>query len=285
MSSYRKSLSSVRRLAGRNRRVFIGGGLVSLLAVIALAAPFLAPYDTAEQDLLNTLQPPMTPGHVLGTDDLGRDMLSRLLAGTRISLFVGLATACLSILIGVPLGLVSGFFAGRTDMILGRLFDTVLGIPSILLALGLAAVFGPSLTVIVIALGAVWWASYARIVRSEALVLSRSQFMEAARSSGCGNGRLLFRYLLPNVLPIVFALASLTVASGILVEASLSFLGVGVRPPTPTWGAMLSTGRNFVRTAWWMATLPGLAIVITVLSLNMLGDGLRDNSDPRLRSR
>jgi peptide/nickel transport system permease protein len=153
------------------------------------------------------------------------------------------------------------------------------------MALGLAAVFGPSLTVIVIALGSVWWASYARIVRGEAMSLSQAQFVEAARATGCGNLRLIARYLLPNVLPIVFALASLTVASGILVEASLSFLGVGVRPPTATWGSMLSTGRNFVRTAWWMATMPGLAIVFTVLSLNILGDGLRDNSDPKLRTR
>jgi ABC-type dipeptide/oligopeptide/nickel transport system permease subunit len=275
----------VRRKAGRNWRIVIGGSLVALLVIVAILAPYIVPYDPNDQDLRNTLKPPFSEGHLLGTDDLGRDMFSRILMGTRVSLAIGLATAFLAILIGVALGLVAGFFGGRTDMVLGRFFDAVLGIPSILMALGLAAVFGPSLTVIVIALGSVWWASYARIVRGEAMSLSQAQFVEAARATGCGNLRLIARYLLPNVLPIVFALASLTVASGILVEASLSFLGVGVRPPTATWGSMLSTGRNFVRTAWWMATMPGLAIVFTVLSLNILGDGLRDNSDPKLRTR
>ncbi len=261
----------------------VGGALVLLLLAIAVLAPWLAPYDVAKQDLLNTLQKPGAEGHLLGTDDLGRDMLSRLIYGSRVSLFTGFVAAALSVAIGVPLGLLAGFFAGRTDMVLGRVFDAVLGIPSILLALGLSAVFGPSLVIIVIALGLVWWASYARMVRSETLSLSRAEYVEAARATGCSNWRLLGRYLLPNVMPIVLALVPLTVASGILVEASLSFLGVGVRPPTPTWGGMLATGRNFVRTAWWMATLPGIAIVITILSLNLLGDGLRDQSDPKLR--
>ena len=267
----------------RNWQITIGGLIVAILVLLALFAPWIVPYDPAKQDLRNYLLPPFSPGHLLGTDDLGRDMLSRLIMGTRVSLFTGFVTAAIAIAIGVPLGLIAGYFGGRTDMALGRLFDTVLGIPSILMALGLTAVFGPSLVVIVAALGLVWWANYARIVRSEALKLRHAEFVEAARASGCGNGRLILRYLLPNVMPIVLALVSLTVASGILVEASLSFLGVGVRPPTPTWGGMLSVGRNFVRTAWWMATLPGLAIVITVLSLNLLGDGLRDNSDPKLR--
>lgn len=260
-----------------------GGGIFLVLVMVALLAPWIAPYDVAKQDLVNTLLPPFSEGHLLGTDDLGRDILSRLMGGARVSLFIGIVTALLSVAIGVPLGLISGFYAGRVDMVLGRIFDAVLGIPSLLMALGLAAVFGPSLPVIVVSLGAVWWASYARIVRSEALSLSQTQFVEAARASGCNDGRILFRYLLPNVIPIVLALAPLTIASGILVEASLSFLGVGVRPPTPTWGAMLSVGRNFVRSAWWLATLPGLAIVITILSLNLLGDGLRDRFDPKLQ--
>ncbi len=285
MSSSRNFSGSIRRALRGKWRIVIGGALVALLILIGLLAPWIAPYDPNEQNLRNTLLPPLSDGHLLGTDDLGRDILSRIISGTRVSLSIGLATAFLSIVIGVALGLVAGFFGGRTDMVLGRVFDAVLGIPSILMALGLAAVFGPSLTVLVVALGSVWWANYARIVRGEALSLSQAQFVEAARATGCGNVRLIVRYLLPNVLPIVFALASLTVASGILVEASLSFLGVGVRPPTATWGVMLSTGRNFVRTAWWMATLPGLAIVFTVLSLNILGDGLRDNSDPKLRTR
>lgn len=261
----------------------LGGGVFLFFVFIALIAPWAAPYDVAKQDLMNTLAPPHSPGHLLGTDDLGRDMLSRLMGGARISLFTGIVTALLSISIGVPLGLISGFYGGRVDLVLGRIFDAFLGIPSLLMALGLASVFGPSLKVVVIALGAVWWASYARIVRSEALSLSRTQFVEAAQAMGCSDYRILTRYLLPNVVPIVMALAPLTIASGILVEASLSFLGVGTKPPAPTWGGMLAVGRNYVRSAWWLSTLPGLAIVITILSLNLLGDGLRDRFDPKLQ--
>jgi peptide/nickel transport system permease protein len=253
------------------------------IVVIAVLAPWISPHDTSKQDLLNTFAPPSTSGYWMGTDELGRDVLSRVIGGARISLFTGIVSALISVAIGLPLGLVAGFFAGRTDMLLGRLFDAVLGIPSILMALGLSAVLGPSLWVIVVSLGAVWWASYARIVRSEALSLAQAQFIEAARSTGCTNWRLIFRYMLPNVMPIIIALAPLTIASGILVEASLSFLGVGVRPPTPTWGAMLSIGRNYVRSAWWLSTFPGLAIVLTILCLNLLGDGLRDKTDPKLQ--
>lgn len=267
----------------RQWQVGTGGCLLAVLLVIALTAPWIAPYDATSQDLLNTLQPPSLSEHWLGTDELGRDVFSRMLMGARVSLAVGLLTALLSICIGVPFGLVSGYFGGRADLALGRLIDAVLAIPSLLLALGLAAVFGPSLGTIVIALGSVWWASYARIVRGEALGLKATQFVEAGRSIGCSNGRIIFKYLLPNVVPIVMALAALTVASGIIVEASLSFLGVGTQPPTPSWGAMLSTGRNYLRTAWWLSAPPGIAIVVTILALNLLGDGLRDIADPKLR--
>lgn len=254
-----------------------------MLALIAIFAPVLAPYDVAEQNLLGTLLPPGSPGHVLGTDELGRDILSRLIYGSRISLMTGFLAAAISICVGVPLGLLAGYFSGRVDMVLGRFFDAVLAIPSILLAIGLSSIFGPGLIVIISALGLVWWASYARLVRSEALTLAHMDYVEAARATGCGNTRILFRYMMPNVLPIVLAMLPLTIASGILVEASLSFLGIGVRPPTPTWGAMLATGRNFIRTSGWMATLPGLSIAITILGLNLLGDGLRDYLDPRLK--
>jgi ABC-type dipeptide/oligopeptide/nickel transport system permease subunit len=159
----------------------------------------------------------------------------------------------------------------------------VLGVPSILLALGLAAIFGPSLLIIVISLGLVWWASYARIVRAEALALKSLAFVEAGKSIGCAELRILFRYLLPNVVSIVLALSASTVAAGILVEASLSFLGIGTQPPTPSWGAMLSTGRNYIHSAGYLSTLPGVAIVLAILSLNLLADGLRDIADPKLR--
>ncbi len=277
------SFSSKPRRRRTGWQTYVGGGVFAAIVVIAVLAPWISPHDTSKQDLLNTFAPPSTSGYWMGTDELGRDVLSRVIGGARISLFTGIVSALISVAIGLPLGLVAGFFAGRTDMLLGRLFDAVLGIPSILMALGLSAVLGPSLWVIVVSLGAVWWASYARIVRSEALSLAQAQFIEAARSTGCTNWRLIFRYMLPNVMPIIIALAPLTIASGILVEASLSFLGVGVRPPTPTWGAMLSIGRNYVRSAWWLSTFPGLAIVLTILCLNLLGDGLRDKTDPKLQ--
>lgn len=260
-----------------------GGSVVLALVIIAIFAPFLAPHDVAKQNLTGTLLPPGSPNHLLGTDELGRDILSRLIYGSRVSLLTGGLAALISICIGIPLGLIAGYFSGRTDMVLGRLFDAVLAIPSILLAIGMSSVFGPGLPVIIAALGLVWWASYARMVRSEALALAHMDYVEAAKATGCGHIRIVFRYLLPNVMPIVLALLPLTIASGILVEASLSFLGIGVRPPSPTWGAMLSTGRNFIRSSSWMATMPGLCIAITILGLNLLGDGLRDFLDPKLK--
>lgn len=267
----------------RSWQIVLGGTAISLLMIVAIFAPLIAPYDIAEQDLMSTLLPPGSPGHLLGTDELGRDILSRLIHGSRVSLMTGLMAAAISICVGVPLGLLAGYFSGRADMMLGRFFDAVLAIPSILLAIGLSSIFGPGLMVIIVALGLVWWATYARMVRSEALALASMDFVEAAKATGCSNSRVVFRYLLPNVLPIVLALLPLTIASGILVEASLSFLGIGVRPPTPTWGAMLATGRNFIRTSSFMATMPGLCIAVTILSLNLLGDGLRDYLDPKLK--
>lgn len=278
MSSFRKRFPFL-----GSWQIVVGGLVVIALLVIAIFAPLLAPHDVAKQNLMGTLLPPGSPGHLLGTDELGRDILSRLIYGSRISLMTGFLAAAISICVGVPLGLMAGYFSGRVDMVLGRFFDAVLAIPSILLAIGLSSIFGPGLIVIISALGLVWWASYARLVRSEALTLAHMDYVEAARATGCDNQRILFRYLMPNVLPIVLAMLPLTIASGILVEASLSFLGIGVRPPTPTWGAMLATGRNFIRTSGWMATLPGLSIAITILGLNLLGDGLRDYLDPKLK--
>jgi peptide/nickel transport system permease protein len=274
----------VRSALFKNWQLNLGATVALLLILIAICAPFVALVDPSKQDLINTLKPPRTGGHWLGTDELGRDVLSRLIWGARASLLVGLLTAGLSICVGVPIGLVSGYFGGRVDAAIARLVDAVLGIPSILLALGLAAIFGPSLVIIVIALGLVWWASYARIVRAEAMALKSMAFVEAGRSLGCSDSRIIFRYLLPNVLPIVLALSASTVAAGILVEASLSFLGVGTQPPTPSWGAMLSTGRNYIHSAGYLSTIPGLAIVVAILSLNLLADGLRDISDPKLRT-
>jgi len=277
------SPSRARRIILGNWQVLLGATVAVGLILMAIFAPLLAPMDPAHQDLLNTVKPPRTPGHLLGTDELGRDILSRIIWGARASLLVGLLTAGLSICVGVPLGLVSGYFGGRVDALIARLVDAVLGVPSILLALGLAAIFGPSLIIIVISLGLVWWASYARIVRAEAMALKSMAFVEAGQSLGCSNSRIIFRYLLPNVLPIVLALSASTVAAGILVEASLSFLGVGTQPPTPSWGAMLSTGRNYIHSAAYLSTIPGIAIVVAILSLNLLADGLRDIADPKLR--
>jgi peptide/nickel transport system permease protein len=267
----------------RNPLAVTGGAIVLLLVLTAVLAPWLAPHTYDAQHLRNTLQPPLTPGHPLGTDEFGRDLLSRLLFGARASLLVGLVTAAMSALIGVPVGLIAGYYGGRVDLAISRIIDGTLAIPPLLLGIGLASIMRPSLATVVAALVAVWWATFARYVRAEAMSVRSTPFCEAARALGARDALILVRHVLPNVMSTVFVIATLTVASAILVEASLSFLGLGIQPPEPSWGGMLTSGRRYLRTAWWLTTFPGLAIVVVVLGFNLLGDGLRDISDPTLR--
>ncbi|HXA94097.1 MAG TPA: ABC transporter permease [Candidatus Dormibacteraeota bacterium] len=264
-------------------------GITVLLAMggAALLAPQLAPWDPARQMLLKRLRPPAWEArglreHPLGTDHLGRDILSRILYGGRISLAVSLSSVALAATLGVTLGLCAGFFGGRADAIIMRVVDVFLAIPYILLAMGVVFALGPSLLNVILVMGATRWVQFARIVRADVLSIREREFVVGARARGNRALRLLVRHVLPNALTPIIVVATLELAFMIIYESALSFLGLGVQPPTPTWGWMLADGRNYIATAWWLATFPGLAIMLTVLAVNLLGDWLRDRLDPRL---
>lgn len=252
-----------------------------MLAVAALG-PWLAPGDPARQLLERRLEPPSLQ-HPLGLDELGRDILVRLVHGARVSISVGLSVVLLAGLAGTGIGAVAGFVGGRTDALLMRLTDVFLAFPGILLAIALVAVLGPALPNVVFALVVIGWVSYARLVRGQVLQIRENEFVAAARATGQAGPMILWRHVLPNVLPTLTVQTSLGMAGAILAEASLSFLGLGIQPPTPSWGAMVNAGRGHLLDAPHLSLFPGLAIVLTVLSLNFLGDGLVDLLDPRQR--
>lgn len=254
-------------------------GLVVLCAVLA---PVLSPFDPNTQDLLTRLSPPeWTGGHLLGTDNLGRDVLSRLIYGARISLFVGLAVALISGTIGAVVGIVAGYRGGWADRVLMRLADVQLAFPAILLALAVVAFVGNGLWVVIIVLGVTNWVSYARVARSSVLSLRERDYVLEARAIGVGPVTIMRRHLLPNVLASLITIAALNVASAIVVESALSFLGLGVPADIPTWGSMLADGQLYLGTSWWIAVFPGLALMLTALSINITGDAIRDAVDPR----
>ena len=277
----------LRRLTRRRTALF---GLVVFASVVlaAILAPVLAPFDPVVQDIGQRLKPPgwAAPDgrtHWLGTDHLGRDILGRILFGSRIALVVGLAAVAISGTLGLVIGLVSGYFGGRVDDLFMRLADIQLAFPFILLALAVIGVLGPSLRNIIVVVGVSGWVVYARIVRGEVLSLREREFVQAARAVGSPPARIIARHVVPNAFTPWLVIATLDMARVIIVESALSFLGLGVPPPTPTWGGMLADGRVYMSTAWWLATFPGLAILLTVLGINLLGDGLRDTLDPRLK--
>jgi peptide/nickel transport system permease protein len=257
------------------------------LGIILLAAVFaerLAPYGPNEQDILKRLQPPGIPGHVLGTDEVGRDILSRLIHGARISLLIGVIAVGVSCPLGVLVGLVAGYVGRRTDDVLMHITDIQLAIPTILLAIAVVAVLGPGLPNVIITLSVTGWTLYARLVRGQTMTVKTRDFVQAARANGAGDTRIVLRHVLPNVFSPVIVVAVFAVANMIVLEATLSFLGLGVEPSVVTWGRMLNGGRLYLNTAWWLTAFPGLAIFVTVLAVNLLGDHLRDWLDPRLRS-
>ena len=278
----RTFLSIVLAQLRRNRGAVAGLILLTAEILVALTAPWIAPYDPTAQDLLAPLQAPSW-SHPFGTDEVGRDILSRLIYGARISLSVGLISVGIAGVGGVALGLVSGFFGGRIEEVILRFMDLLLAFPGILLALAIVAVLGPGLFNVMVAVGLSDIPSFTRLTRGQTLAIRELDYVSGARAIGCADGRVLWRYILPNVLPALIVLATLRVATAILTASGLSFLGLGAQPPTPEWGAMLALGRTFLRQAWWITTFPGLAIMVTVLGINMLGDGLRDALDPRLR--
>lgn len=276
------------RELGGNRAALLGLGIILLVMAAALCAPLLSPADPLLQEVTHRMKPPLWTGedgrvYYLGTDHLGRDILSRLIYGSRISLVIGVSAVALAGVLGTLLGLVAGYRGGRIDDLCMRLTDTMLAMPFILLALAVIAVLGSSLKNIVFVLGITSWVSYARVVRAEVLTLRTREFVAAAQALGGGGARVIFRHLLPNVLTPVIVIATLEVARMIILESALSFLGLGVQPPTPTWGGMLADGRAYLSTAWWLATIPGLCIMLCVLGINLLGDWLRDVLDPRLQ--
>lgn len=259
----------------------LGAILLGFAVLTAVAAPVVAPYRPMQLDLRARLSPPAweargSAHHLLGTDNVGRDVLSRIIWGARISLSVGIAAAVLGAIAGTTLGLCAGFFGGWTDNAISWLIEVQLAFPFTLFAIFLLAVFGGGFIPVVAVLALATWVNFARVVRSQALSLRAQDFVLAARSVGVGTPRLLRRYLLPAVAPSIIVVGSFSAAQAILTEAALSFLGVGVDPTTPSWGAMLDLGRNYLQSAWWMATFPGIAIALTVLGANLLGDWLRD---------
>jgi len=272
------------RRALREPRIVVGVLFLICLCVIAIFAPWIVPYDPLEVDTDNYLQPP-SAAHLFGTDNLGRDVFSRVLFGTRYSLVLGLLAISISGTFGTILGLVSGFLGGKTDMLIMRVVDVGLAFPSVLLALLVISVIGPGLPSIILAIGISSTPPFTRIVRGSVLAIKEMTFVEAARAVGVSRPRILFRHILPEVFAPALTMATLGLAGAIFSASSLSFLGFGAQPPTPEWGVLVSSARHQLRAAWWISTFSGLAIMISVLMINVLGDGLRDILDPKLRGK
>lgn len=266
----------------RNRMAMTGLALVLGLFVVSVFAPWLAPYDPNSLNLKQVLMPP-SPAHYLGTDTLGRDVLSRIIYGSRVSLKVGFVAVGLATLIGLLVGALAGYYGGWVDQGLMRLVDLMLCFPAFFLILAVIAVLEPSIWNIMVVIGLTGWMGVARLVRAEFLSLREREFVTAARALGAGDARLILRHMLPNALAPVMVSATLGVAGAILTESALSFLGLGVQPPTPSWGNILTAGKDNIEIAWWLSVFPGLAILVTVMSYNLLGEGIREAIDPRLK--
>jgi ABC-type dipeptide/oligopeptide/nickel transport system permease subunit len=268
----------------RNRLAVVGLILLIGFVVCAVFAEFIAPRDPLEMTLSKPFLSPGKEGYLLGTDNFGRDILSRLIYGSRISLTVGLVVVTIATALGSLLGLLSGYYGGVVDILVMRLVEVFASFPFIILAVAVMAVLGPSIYNVMLVLGIVNWPIYARLVRSQVLTLRETPFVEAAQAIGCGNGRIMLLHILPNCTSTLIVTAAMSMASAILATAALGFLGLGVQPPTPEWGMMLNEGKDFLRRAPHMITFPGVAIMLVVLSLNFIGDGLRDALDPHMRS-
>lgn len=279
-----------RRVGGRRVPwpTVAGVAFVALMAAIALAAPWLAPADPTRQALRGRLRPPTLEGsdgraHVFGTDHLGRDVLSRVIYGSRVTLTVGFSAVVVGGLIGSTLGILAGYSGGRMDGVIMTVADAQLAFPFILLAIGIIAVLGPSFPTLIIVIGLSGWVSYARILRSQVMVLRSREFVEAIHALGGSVLRIVLRHVLPNVLSSIVVVATLELARAVVLEATLSFLGLGIQPPTPSWGGMVQEGRDYLDSAWWIATFPGIVLMATSIVVSRTGDGLRDLLDPTLR--
>ena len=267
----------------RNRAAMAGLIVIAFFAFLAIFAPLLAPADPLKQTISARMTPPFTDGYVLGTDDLGRDLLSRIIYGGRISLIIGVVSVGISLVLGVALGIVAGYFGGWADKAIMRLIDIMLAFPYILLTIVIVAVLGPSLINAMVAIGISQMPRYARVIRASVMAERELDYVLAERSLGTGDLELMFRTILPNALAPTIVQATLGVGEAILSSAGLSFLGLGAQPPTPEWGLMIASSKQFITSGWWIVTLPGVAILLAVIGFNLLGDGLRDILDPRLR--
>ncbi len=267
----------------RNRAAIAGLVIITLFVLLAIFAPLIAPADPLEQTISARMTAPFTDGYLLGTDDLGRDLLSRIIYGGRISLIIGVVSVGISLVLGLVLGLIAGYFGGWADKIIMRLIDIMLAFPYILLTIVIVAILGPSLMNAMVAIGISQMPRYARVIRASVMAEREQDYVLAERSLGTGNMELMFRTILPNSLSPTIVQATLGIGEAILSSAGLSFLGLGAQPPTPEWGLMIASSKQFITSAWWIVTLPGIAILVTVLGFNLLGDGLRDILDPRLR--
>jgi peptide/nickel transport system permease protein len=285
------------RLSDRQRRALlrfrqsplslVGLFTILFLLVVAIVGPVFVPYPDDAMGALNIkekLDPP-TLQHLFGTDQVGRDVFTRVIVGARISLIAGVVVIALALTVGTMLGAIAGFFGGRLAEGIMRVTDIFLTIPDLILAMAFAAALGPGLLNVMIAVSLVWWPGYCRLARANVVALRDSQFAEAAQSIGASRGRVLFTHILPNAFPTILVKASMDIGFAVLTTAALGFIGLGTQPPTPDWGVMIADGRKYLREAWWFSTFPGIAILLTVLAFNLLGDGLRDLTDPRARRR
>ncbi|ATX64514.1 ABC transporter permease [Roseinatronobacter bogoriensis] len=259
--------------------------MIGALIIAGAFAPFIAPFNPARQDLLMAMTPPQLTGpHYLGTDHVGRDLLSRLIYGARVSLLIAIAVVFFSGIVGVFLGIVSGYFGGRIDSFIQKFLEVFWAFPPLLLAIAIVAFLGQSLTIVIVALASQRWIPYCRLARAETMALRDREFVVAARSLGAGHARILREHILPNIIPSTLVVGTFAMATAIISEAALSFLGLGVPPSIPTWGGMLADARAYISTSWWMALFPGLCIFLTVLGINLLGDVLRSHFDPKIKN-
>jgi peptide/nickel transport system permease protein len=274
-------LKTALRRMKRDKAALAGILIIGMLLIAALFAPWLTTYDPVRQNYDELLRPP-SPAHPLGTDQYGRDLLTRILYGCRYAIIIGVGVVGIQFLVGVTLGLIAGFYGGLLEMLIMRITDVMLSIPSVVLGVTIAGFLGGGIQNVIIAVAAIGWRAYTRLVRAEVLRLKQETFVESARAIGCGELRIIMRHILPYTLGPIIAYSSLAVAIAILWAAALSFLGLGAQPPTPEWGAMLADGREYMMEAWWIATFPGIAIMITVLGFNFFGDALRNALDPKM---
>jgi peptide/nickel transport system permease protein len=273
------------RALASNRLVLIGSVIALAYVFLGIFGPMLAPYDYRAQNLADAFLPPFSSGHILGTDQLGRDMLSRVLEALRISLLVGVVVTSASLVIGGLMGVLAGYFGGKGDKAISALIDITWGFPLILVAVLLVGALGPGLTAMMLAVGIINWAGFARIIRGETLALRQREFVEAAKALGVPRRRIIRRHILPHTIPVALVMTSYYVALAVIFEAGFSFIGLGAQPPLPSLGQMIAEGRNYMLVSHWVITVPGVTIALIVIGLNLLGDGLRDIFDPRLHDR